>query len=74
MNVEKKPLYTLIPIEDFKLLLGVDDREDKMSRFCLVTATFTIVQFCKRRNDRLNQRLMNVIFSIEVNYYVTEIS
>jgi hypothetical protein len=29
--------------------LGLDDREDKISRFCLITATFTIEQYCKRR-------------------------
>jgi len=29
--------------------LGVDDREDKLARFCLVTATLTIEQYCKRR-------------------------
>jgi hypothetical protein len=43
------PLYSLIPLEDFKALLGVDDREDRLSRFCLITATFTIEQYCKRR-------------------------
>ncbi|MDR0442545.1 MAG: hypothetical protein LBH44_03965 [Treponema sp.] len=42
-------LYTLIPLEDFKALLGVDDREDKLARFCLVTSTFSIEQYCKRR-------------------------
>jgi hypothetical protein len=42
-------LYTLIPFEDFKAVLGVDDREDKLSAFCLITATFTIEQYCKRR-------------------------
>jgi hypothetical protein len=42
-------LHTLIPLVDFKALLGVDDREDKIARFCLVTSTFTIEQYCKRR-------------------------
>jgi hypothetical protein len=28
--------------------LGIDDREDKLARFCLVTGTFTIEQYCKR--------------------------
>jgi len=45
----EKRLYSLIPIEDFKLLLGVDDREDKISRYCLMTATYTIEKFCSRR-------------------------
>ena len=29
--------------------MGIDDREDKSARFCLVTSTFTIEQYCKRR-------------------------
>ncbi|MDR0795787.1 MAG: hypothetical protein LBE79_07030 [Tannerella sp.] len=52
MKVEsnrQNKLYTLIPLEDFKALLGVDDREDKISRFCLVTSTLTIEQYCRRR-------------------------
>ena len=36
-------------LDEFKALLGVDDREDKLARFCLVTATFSIEQYCKRR-------------------------
>jgi len=42
-------LYSLIPLEDFKAVLGIDDREDKLARFCLVTSTFAIEQYCKRR-------------------------
>jgi hypothetical protein len=42
-------LYTLIPLEDFKALLGLDDRENALSQFCLTTATFSIEQYCKRR-------------------------
>jgi hypothetical protein len=42
-------LYTLIPLEDFKAVLGIDDREDKLARFCLVTSTLTIEQYCKRK-------------------------
>jgi hypothetical protein len=30
--VEKIPLYTLIPLEDFKAVLGVDDRDDKLAK------------------------------------------
>jgi hypothetical protein len=40
---------TLVPLEDFKTLLGIDDREDSLSRYCLITATYTIEQYCKRR-------------------------
>ena len=42
-------LYSLIPLDDFKAVLGVDDREDKISRFCLVTSSLTIEQYCKRK-------------------------
>jgi hypothetical protein len=41
-------LHSLIPLANFKALLGVDDREDTVSAFCLITATFTIEQYCKR--------------------------
>jgi hypothetical protein len=44
-----RKLYSLIPIEDFKTILGVDDRDDKLSRFCLVTSALTIEQYCKRK-------------------------
>jgi hypothetical protein len=42
-------LHTLIPLDEFKAVLGIDDREDRISTFCLITATFTIEQYCKRR-------------------------
>jgi hypothetical protein len=44
-----QPLHTLIPLADFKAVLGVDDRENALSRFCLITATYAIEQYCKRR-------------------------
>jgi hypothetical protein len=42
-------LHSLIPLEDFKAILGIDDREDALSRYCLITAAYTIEQYCKRR-------------------------
>jgi hypothetical protein len=42
-------LYSLIPLADFKAVLGIDDREDALARYCLITAAFTIEQYCKRR-------------------------
>jgi hypothetical protein len=42
-------LHSLVPLTDFKAILGIDDREDALSRYCLITATFTIEQYCKRR-------------------------
>jgi len=49
MEIQDNSLKTLIPLEDFKALMGVDDRDDKTARFCLVTSTLTIEQFCKRK-------------------------
>jgi hypothetical protein len=43
------PLYSLIPLPDFKAIFGIDDREDALSRYCLITATHAIEQYCKRR-------------------------
>jgi hypothetical protein len=47
--MENGNLYTLIPLEEFKTILGIDDREDKITKFCLVTSTLNIEQYCKRR-------------------------
>jgi hypothetical protein len=46
---QNTPLHTLIPLDDFKAVLGLDDREDALSRYCLITAAYTIEQYCKRR-------------------------
>jgi hypothetical protein len=42
-------LYSLISLGDFKAILGIDDRDEALSRYCLITATYTIEQYCKRR-------------------------
>jgi hypothetical protein len=42
-------LHSFILLADFKAILGIDDREDALSLYCLTTATFTIEQYCKRR-------------------------
>ncbi|AEF83750.1 hypothetical protein TREPR_2184 [Treponema primitia ZAS-2] len=47
--MDKTPLHSLIPLADFKAILGIDDREDALSRYCLITATYTIEQYCHRR-------------------------
>jgi hypothetical protein len=49
MGKLEKPIYSLIPLDTFKGILGIDERETNLSRFCLVTATYTIEQYCKRR-------------------------
>jgi hypothetical protein len=43
------PLHTLIPLADFKAILGIDDRENVLSQYCLITSTYTVEQYCKRR-------------------------
>jgi len=48
MQEKEKPrdnLYSLIPLDDFKGLLSIDDRDDKIARFCLITASHTIEQY-----------------------------
>ncbi len=49
MITHEKSFYTLIPLDEFKAVLGIDDRDDKLSRFCLVTSAYTIEQYCMRR-------------------------
>jgi hypothetical protein len=41
-------LYSLMPLENFKGLLGIDDRDDRLSGHCLETATKAIEHYCKR--------------------------
>ena len=48
-NEKNNALYSLITLDSFKSIMGVDDREDKIAKFCLVTSTLSIEQFCKRR-------------------------
>jgi hypothetical protein len=43
------PLHSLISLADFKAILGIDDREDALSRYCLITTTYTIEHYCKRQ-------------------------
>jgi len=76
---QNKPeqLHALIPLEEFKALMGIDSREDKNARFCLLTATLAIEQFCKRKFLRKKYtedfRLeSNLIISLR-EYPVTEI-
>jgi hypothetical protein len=48
-GAQTSTLHSLIPLADFKALLGIDDREDKISTFCLITATYSIEHYCLRR-------------------------
>jgi hypothetical protein len=36
-------------LNDFKALVSADDREDRLSRFVLISATYTIEEYCRRR-------------------------
>ncbi|GHV80627.1 hypothetical protein AGMMS49944_24180 [Spirochaetia bacterium] len=42
-------LHSLLSLAEFKAINGVDDRDDAMSRYCLITATYSIEQYCHRR-------------------------
>jgi uncharacterized phiE125 gp8 family phage protein len=44
-----RALHSLVPIENFKTILEIDDREDALCRFVLIASTYTIEQYCKRR-------------------------
>jgi hypothetical protein len=46
--MEKGTLHSLIPLGEFKLILGLDDREDALAGFVLTTATYSIEQYCRR--------------------------
>jgi len=46
---DEKKLHSIITLEKFKAVLGIDDRDDKLAEFCLVTATYTLEQYCKRK-------------------------
>jgi len=48
-ELTEKGLYSLIPLEEFKSVLGIDDRDDKLVKFCLATSTLTIESYCKRK-------------------------
>jgi hypothetical protein len=43
------PLHALIHPGDIKAILGIVGREDALIRYCLITATYTIEQYCRRR-------------------------
>jgi hypothetical protein len=44
-----EPLHSLIPLGDFKAILNLDDRDNALCHYCLITATYTIEHYCKRR-------------------------
>jgi len=47
-------LYSFVSLDEFKSVLGFDDREDKLCRFCLVTSTLTIESYCMRKFIKKN--------------------
>jgi hypothetical protein len=49
MTTEKKHCIRSLALRTLEAVLGVDDQEDKLARFCLVTSSFSIEQYCKRR-------------------------
>ena len=49
METQEKSLNTFISLENFKVLMGVDDKEDRTARFGLLTASLSIEQYYKRK-------------------------
>ncbi|MDR0908209.1 MAG: phage head-tail connector protein [Spirochaetaceae bacterium] len=46
----RKPhFHSLIPLEHFKLIMGIDDREDELARYCLEAASSAIEGYCRRK-------------------------
>ncbi|MDR0908722.1 MAG: hypothetical protein LBM77_03050 [Spirochaetaceae bacterium] len=45
----ERPLRSLIPLDHFKTLMGIDDREDGIARHCLEAASFAIEGYCRRK-------------------------
>ena len=48
-KAEENFLYSLVALDEFKSVMGIDDREDTLCRFCLVTSTLTIESYCMRK-------------------------
>ncbi|GHV77508.1 hypothetical protein AGMMS49942_23290 [Spirochaetia bacterium] len=42
-------LHSLLPLAEFKAINGVDDWDDALCRYCLITSTYSIEQYCHRR-------------------------
>ncbi|GHV95207.1 hypothetical protein AGMMS50293_15270 [Spirochaetia bacterium] len=61
---QTQSLHSLIPLEDFKALLGIDDREDKTVTFCLITATYSIEEYCGRITARFYPATAAFTFAI----------
>jgi uncharacterized phiE125 gp8 family phage protein len=47
--MEKGYLHSLVSLTEFKAILGIDDREDALCRFVLITSSYSIEQYCHRR-------------------------
>jgi len=47
--MKQDKLYSLIPLDAFKGVLGIDDRDDNLSRYCLTISSYSIEQYCHRR-------------------------
>ena len=74
---QTKSVYSLIPLEDFKAHLNIDDREEALTRFCLTISAHTIEQHCMRRFLR-KKRFELIRFTGDlhlplIHYPVTEV-
>jgi hypothetical protein len=66
-NGQVGKIHSLIPLADFKTVLGIDDRDDNLAIFCLKTATKAIEQYCKRhflREKHFEDKVSVTFFSL----------
>jgi hypothetical protein len=48
VRAKAERVHSLVSLADFKAVLGIDDRDDALSRFALATATYSIERYCRR--------------------------
>ncbi len=65
------PIHSLIPIEEFKSVLGIDDRDDKLVKFCLNASTLTIENYCRRKLLR-REHFENIEYTGDLLLYLSE--
>jgi uncharacterized phiE125 gp8 family phage protein len=54
-------VHSLVSVREFKRLSGVDDREDSLLEFLLVSSTYSIEEYCMRRllRKRIKESFIN---------------
>jgi hypothetical protein len=54
-------IHSLVPLSEAKTFLGVDDREDSLLEFLLVSSAYAIEEYCMRRllRKRIKESFIN---------------